>query len=118
MGDIPRDNSSILHLHLSLFREGRCCTTDDFKTSFLHFSLFSIALWDNTNVLKKKKKKEKAGKQFQDQVQQLACITHGVAVLESAGKRRIQGGIRRAASHGFAATPLLHDAARHLAQAS
>ena len=35
----------ILH-HLSLSREGRLGTTDDFTTSFLHFPLFSTALWD------------------------------------------------------------------------
>ena len=32
------------HHHLSLNREGRWGTTDDFNTSFLHFSLFSTAL--------------------------------------------------------------------------
>ena len=32
--------------HLSLNREGRWGTTDDFATSFLHFSLFSTALWN------------------------------------------------------------------------
>ena len=32
--------------HLSVNREGRWGTTDDFETSFLHFSLFSTALWD------------------------------------------------------------------------
>ena len=32
--------------HQSLNREGRLGTTDDFATSFLHFSLFSTALWD------------------------------------------------------------------------
>ena len=35
--------------HLSLNREGRWGTTDDFATSFLHFSLFSTALWDLPN---------------------------------------------------------------------
>ena len=35
--------------HLSLNREGRLGTTDDFTTSFLHFSLFSTALWDLAN---------------------------------------------------------------------
>ena len=35
--------------HQSLNREGRCCTTYDFATSFLHFSLFSTALWDLPN---------------------------------------------------------------------
>ena len=35
--------------HLSLNREGRWGTTDDFATSFLHFSLFSIALLDLAN---------------------------------------------------------------------
>ena len=37
------------HLHLSLNREARWGTTDDFATSFLHFSLFSNALWDLPN---------------------------------------------------------------------
>ena len=37
------------HHHLYLNREGRWGTTDDFATSFLHFSLFSIALWDLAN---------------------------------------------------------------------
>ena len=35
--------------HQSLNDEGRWGTTDDFATSFLHFSLFSTALWDLTN---------------------------------------------------------------------
>ena len=37
--------------HLSLNREGRWGTTDNFATSFfsLHFSLFSAALWDLPN---------------------------------------------------------------------
>ena len=34
------------HHHQSFNREGRCGTTDDFATSFLHFSLFSTAFWD------------------------------------------------------------------------
>ena len=37
------------HYHLSLNREGRWGTTDDFATSFLHFPLFSTALWDLAN---------------------------------------------------------------------
>ena len=37
------------HHHLSLNREGRWGTTDDFTTSFLRFSLFSTALWDVAN---------------------------------------------------------------------
>ena len=37
------------HHHLSLNREGRCGTTDDFTTSFLHFPLFSTAFWDLAN---------------------------------------------------------------------
>ena len=37
------------HHHVSLNREGRWHTTDNFATSFLHFSLFSTALWDLTN---------------------------------------------------------------------
>ena len=35
--------------HLSLNREDRWGTTDDFATSVLHFSLFSTALWDLAN---------------------------------------------------------------------
>ena len=38
----------VLH-HLSLNCEGRWGTTDDFATSFLHFSLFSTAVWDFLN---------------------------------------------------------------------
>ena len=37
------------HHHQSLNREGRWGTTDDFANSFLHFSLFSTALWDLPN---------------------------------------------------------------------
>ena len=37
------------HHHLSLNREGRWGTTDDSTISFLHFSLFSTALWDLAN---------------------------------------------------------------------
>ena len=36
---------SIHHHHQSLNRKGHWGTTDDFATSFLHFSLFSTALW-------------------------------------------------------------------------
>ena len=39
----------ILSSHLSLNREGRWGTTDDFATNFLHFSLFSTALLDLAN---------------------------------------------------------------------
>ena len=35
--------------HLAFTHEGRWGTTDDFTTSFLHFSLFSTALWDLAN---------------------------------------------------------------------
>ena len=35
-----------LHHHPFLNREGRCDTTDSFTTSFLHYSLFSTALWN------------------------------------------------------------------------
>ena len=35
--------------HLSLNRDGRWGTTIDFTTSFLHFTLFSTALWDLAN---------------------------------------------------------------------
>ena len=41
--------SKILHLHLSLNREGRWGTTDDFTTSVLHSSLLSTALWNLVN---------------------------------------------------------------------
>ena len=37
------------HHHLSLNREGRWGTTDDFAAGFLHFSLFSTAFWDSAN---------------------------------------------------------------------
>ena len=37
------------HHHLSLNRDGRWCTTDDFITSFLHSFLSSTALWDLAN---------------------------------------------------------------------
>ena len=42
--------TSHYHHHQSLNREGRWGTTDDFATSFLHFSLFSTALWDLPNI--------------------------------------------------------------------
>ena len=35
------------HHHLFLNCEGRWGTTDDFTTNFLHFPLFSTALWDS-----------------------------------------------------------------------
>ena len=38
-----------LRLQLSLSGECRCGTTGDFAISFLHFSLFSTALWDLAN---------------------------------------------------------------------
>ena len=37
------------HHHQSLNHEGHWGTTDDFATSFIHFSLFSTALWDLAN---------------------------------------------------------------------
>ena len=37
------------HHHQSLNCKGCWRTTDDFATSFLHFSLFSTALWDLAN---------------------------------------------------------------------
>ena len=37
------------HHHQSRNREGRWGTTDNFATGFLHFSLFSTALWDLAN---------------------------------------------------------------------
>ena len=42
-------SSSHHHHHQSLNREGRWGTTDNFATSFLHFPLFSAALWDLPN---------------------------------------------------------------------
>ena len=39
------------HHHLSLNCEGRWGTTDDSEISFLHFSLFSTALWDLVNSM-------------------------------------------------------------------
>ena len=41
--------SIFLSSYLSLNLEGHWGTTDDFATSFLHFSLFSTALWDLEN---------------------------------------------------------------------
>ena len=41
--------SLIILSHLSLNCEGHWGTTDDFTTCFLHFSLFSTALWDFAN---------------------------------------------------------------------
>ena len=41
--------NTLIVSHLSLNREGRWGTTDDFATSFLNFSLFSTALWDLVN---------------------------------------------------------------------
>ena len=48
---LRKSASAILarHHHLFLNCEGRWGTTDDFTTSFLHFSLFSTALWDLAN---------------------------------------------------------------------
>ena len=37
------------HQHLSLNHEGCWDATDDFTPSFLHFSVFSTALWDLAN---------------------------------------------------------------------
>ena len=42
-------NVGLTSPHLSLNREGRWGTTDDFTSIFLHFSLFSTALWDLAN---------------------------------------------------------------------
>ena len=46
---ISRSHQHHYHHHLSLNREGRWGTIDDFTISFLHFSLFSTALWDLPN---------------------------------------------------------------------
>ena len=45
----PEISSHLISSHLSLSLEGRWDTTDDFATCFLHFSLFSTALWDLAN---------------------------------------------------------------------
>ena len=45
----PWSESSFTSLHLSLNHGGSWGTTDDFTTSFLHFSLFSNALWNLVN---------------------------------------------------------------------
>ena len=42
-------SSYLISSHLSLNREGRWGTTDDFATSFLHFTLFPTALLDVAN---------------------------------------------------------------------
>ena len=42
-------DASYHHHHLSLDREGRWGTRDDFTSSFLHSFLFSTALWDFAN---------------------------------------------------------------------
>ena len=43
---VPGDTAGSFHLHLSLNREGRLGTTDDFTTSFLHFFLcFPLPSW-------------------------------------------------------------------------
>ena len=39
----------LTHQHLSLNRQGCWGTKDNFTTSFLHFPLFSTALWDLAN---------------------------------------------------------------------
>ena len=48
-GDFGDHHHHHHHHHQSLNRQGRWGTTDDFATSFLHFSLFSTALWDLPN---------------------------------------------------------------------
>ena len=48
MGVQLKQTSLISH-HLSLNCKGGWDTTDEFATSFLHFSLFSTALWDLAN---------------------------------------------------------------------
>ena len=42
-------HKAFLLYHLSLNHEGCWGTTDDFITNFLHFSVFSTALWDFVN---------------------------------------------------------------------
>ena len=44
-----REKVVFFYHYQSLNREGRWGTTDDFATSFLHFSRFSTALWDLPN---------------------------------------------------------------------
>ena len=47
--DLPATILLQHHYHLSLNLEGHWDTTGDFATSFLHFSLYSTALWDFVN---------------------------------------------------------------------
>ena len=47
--DERRDRPANHYHNLSLKLDGRWGTTDDFITSFLHFPLFSTALWDLVN---------------------------------------------------------------------
>ena len=47
--NIQCTSATISSSHLSLNREGCWGTTDDFATNFLHFPLFSTALWDLAN---------------------------------------------------------------------
>ena len=49
LNQTPASSLRVWSLHLSLSREGCWGTTDDFTTSFLHFSLYSTALWDLAN---------------------------------------------------------------------
>ena len=42
-------SNHLMSAHQSFNREGHWGTTDDFATSFLHFSLFYTALWDLPN---------------------------------------------------------------------
>ena len=46
INSVSADYNLTFTLHLSLNRGSRWSTTDDFTTTFLHFSLFSTALWD------------------------------------------------------------------------
>ena len=47
----PHLSLSLILSHLSLNREGRLGTTNDFATSFLHFPHLSTALWDLANSM-------------------------------------------------------------------
>ena len=50
-GKLHSTSSHLISSHLCLNREDRWDTTDDFATSFLHFSLFPTALWDLAKLL-------------------------------------------------------------------
>ena len=67
------------HHHLSLNCEGWWGTTEDLTKSFLHFSLFSTALWDLL-MLYAAQQKVKTAWQMKN-ILPLLCFSHSVEVL-------------------------------------